>query len=268
MLISRISIGVTLMLALANGASAAQAATSRASDPALVTGINIVTIRGAKQEIHYYPAKGTSLNHKILFVPGDGGWRGWAVTIGETMASWGYDVYGLDTKTYLDGFTGTTPLTESDVMHDFRQMAEWMTNRSGEKVTLVGWSEGAGLCVLGAAGDGNRKMFTGLVTFGLGDENVLGWHWSNNLTSLVKKPKEPTFRASDYMPKIAPLPVLMIQSSHDQYSVARRGQPAVRTGARAEALRRGSGPNHRFDGDQDEFFRRLREGLPWAISAE
>ena len=267
MQISRISIGVTLMLAVTNTAFAGQASASRASDATPVTGMNIVTIRGVKQEIHYHPAKGTSLNHKILFVPGDGGWRGWAVTIGETMASWGYDVYGLDTKIYLDGFTSTTPLTESDVMHDFRQMAEWMTNRSGEKVTLVGWSEGAGLCVLGAAGDGNKKIFTGLVTFGLGDENVLAWHWSNNLMSLVKKPKEPTFRASDYMPKIAPLPVSMIQASHDQYTSLDEANRLFALAREPKRFNVVQGQNHRFDGDQDEFFRRLREELSWAISA-
>ena len=265
MRMSRISFGAVLMLVVANATFAEQAA-SVASGAAAVPGTNMVMIRGQKQELHYYPAKGTPLNHKILFAPGDGGWRGWAVTIGETMATWGYHVYGLDTKTYLDGFTGTTRLTKPDVTNDFREIAEWMTNRSGEKVTLVGWSEGAGLCVLGAAGDGNAKIFAGLVAFGLSDENVLGWHWSNNITSLVKKPTEPTFKAADYMAKIAPLPLLMIQASHDQYTSV---DEANRLFALAQEPKRFvlvDGHNHRFDGNRDEFFRRLREGLPWITS--
>ena len=113
-----------------------------------------------------------------------------------------------------------------------------------------------------------RRLFTGLVTFGLGDENVLGWHWSNNLTSLVKKPKEPTFRASDYMPKIAPLPVLMIQASHDQYTSLDEANRLFALAREPKRFIVVEGQNHRFDGDQDEFFRRLREGLKWAISGE
>ena len=70
-----------------------------------------VTIRGQALEIAVLPAQSTPLGQDVLFLPGVGGWRGWAITIAETMASWGYDVYG------------------------------------------VGWSEGAGLAVLGAAGE-------------------------------------------------------------------------------------------------------------------
>jgi hypothetical protein len=64
-----------------------------ASSFAQATGKNVVTVRGQKQEIYYYPATGAKLNHKVLFAPGDGGWRGWAITIAQQMAGWGYDVF-------------------------------------------------------------------------------------------------------------------------------------------------------------------------------
>jgi uncharacterized protein len=262
MRLMRISLGFAVTMVVANATFARQAAASVAAVP----GTNAVTIRGQKQEIHYYPARGTPLNREVLFAPGDGGWRGWAVTIGETMATWGYDVYGFDTKTYLDGFTSTTRLTESDVTNDLREIAEWMTNRSGEKVTLVGWSAGAGLCVLGAAANGNTKIFDGLVAFGLGDENVLAWHWSNNIMSLVKKPKEPTFKAADYMARIAPLPLLMIQASHDQYTSLDEVKRLFALAQEPKQLVLIDGENHRFDGNQDEFYSKLREGLQWTTS--
>ena len=37
-------------------------------------GKNVVTVRGQKQEIYYYPATSAKLNRKVLFAPGDGGW--------------------------------------------------------------------------------------------------------------------------------------------------------------------------------------------------
>jgi pimeloyl-ACP methyl ester carboxylesterase len=182
-------------------------------------GKNSVTIRGKAQAIWFYPATGAKLNHRVLFVAGDGGWPGWAIAVARQMAAWGYDVYGLDTKNYLASFTGSTTLKEGDVMSDFKQIAEWMTNKSGDRVTLIGWSEGAGLGVLAVAADANKETFTGLITFGLGDENVLGWSWRDYLTYVTKQtPHEPTFKAVNYMARIAPLRLLMIQSSHDEYS--------------------------------------------------
>ncbi|MGE0882776.1 MAG: alpha/beta hydrolase [Blastocatellales bacterium] len=227
-------------------------------------GRNLVSLRGQQAEIYYYPATGQRLNRKVLFAPGDGGWRGWAITIAQQMASWGYDVYGIDTKTYLESFTGKTTLSENDVMADFRNLALWMTRNSGERVTLVGWSEGAGLSVLAASSPENKRVFNGLITFGLGDENILGWNWKDSLTYITKtKPNQPVFHVSGYMSKIASLPYLMIQSSNDEFvpfDEARNLATLAREPKRVVVI---PANNHRFDGNQNEFFRTLREGLQW-----
>lgn len=223
-------------------------------------GRNAVTIRGQQQEVYYYPATGTKLNRKILFAPGDGGWRGWAITVAQQMTSWGYDVYGFDTKTYLSSFTGSTPLKESDVMTDFREIAKWLTKGSGERVTLVGWSEGAGLAVLAAGSDPGRRVFTSLITFGLADENVLGWSWSDNLTYVTKsKPSGPKFHVMNYIGRVPSL--LMIQSSKDEYITmdeVNRIYGAARGQKRLAVLQAN---DHKFGGNMAEFYKTLREGL-------
>jgi uncharacterized protein len=224
---------------------------------------NIVTIRGQRQEVHHYPPTAPSLNQKVLFIPGVGGWFGWAITIAETMASWGYDVEGLDTKVYLDGFSRRAGLTQADVMGDLHELVDWMTNRSGERVALVGWSEGAGLSVLAAAADGSKRVLTGIAVFGLGDENAIAWHRMDNLESLIKKPNEPTFRASDYIAKISPLPFFMIQSTHDQYTPPDEAQRLFALAQEPKRFVMVEGRDHRFDGNQEEFFRTLRQALEW-----
>ena len=237
--------------------------TTTASAQAPVPGKNVVTIRGERQEIYYLKAAGTPLHRTVFYAPGIGGWEGWAITVAETMASWGYDVYGLDTKIYLDSFTGKTTLTQADVTRDMRELGDWASKGSGAPVTFVGWSEGAGLGVLGTASADSRKTFVGLITFGLMDENVIGWHWTENLTSLVKKPHEPTFQASEYINKVAPLPLLMVQSSHDQFvgvDEAKRLFAAAQEPKRFELVQ---ADNHRFDGNHEEFFRKVRDGLEW-----
>jgi alpha-beta hydrolase superfamily lysophospholipase len=228
-------------------------------------GKNTVLVRGQKLDVYLYPAGPPHLNRKILFVPGDGGWRGYAVRLAEQMQSWGYDVYGLDTRTYLESFTsGKTHLKETDVANDFLKIARWMKGGSLERITLVGWSEGADLCLLAAADDESKGTYTGLATFGLSKEGILGWRWSD-FTSYITKtdPDEPKFSTTPYVPKVAPLPLLILQSSHDEYvpvDEAKRLFASAREPKRFVLI---EARNHRFDGNHDDFFRSLRDGLEW-----
>lgn len=227
---------------------------------AQTAGRNAVTIRGQQQDVYFYPATGTRQNRKVLFAPGDGGWRGWAIPVAQQMASAGYDVYGLDTKTYLSGFTGKTPLKDTDVMSDFKELANWMTKGSGERVTLVGWSEGAGLGVLAASGDSGRKVFTGLITFGLVDENVLAWSWSDNLTYVTKsKPSGPKFLVTNYIARVPSL--LMIQSSKDEYTTMDEVNRIYGAAHGQKRLAVIQANDHKFSGNVVEFYKTLREGL-------
>lgn len=229
-------------------------------------GKNTIVIRGERQDIYFYPAKG-QLKHpdsKVLFASGDGGWRGFAVTVAKGIASWGYDVYGLDTKRYLESFTGDSTLKASDVMSDFRRIADWITQKADERVILMGHSEGAGLCLLAAASNENKRSFRGLVSIGLSESGVLGWRLLDDITYVTKRmPNEPTFESADFLPTVSPLPLLMIQSSHDEYvsvDVARKLFSNAREPKRFLLIK---SRNHRFDGNTDEFFRALREGIEW-----
>ncbi|MBI4454374.1 MAG: alpha/beta hydrolase [Acidobacteria bacterium] len=236
-----------------------------------VAGKNSPIIRAQRQDIYFYPAESAlqRLDRKILFAPGDGGWFGFAVTVATTTASWGYDVYGLDTKRYLESFTGKTTLKETDVMSDFRQIAGWMTQGSTERVTLIGWSEGAGLCLLAAASDENKKTFFGLITLGLGESSVLGWRWSDALTYITgKDPAEPTFLSLPFLPKVAPLPLFMIQSSQDDYVAVETARHLFSAAHEPKRFSLIQARNHRYDGNRDEFFRTLREALQWINKAE
>jgi pimeloyl-ACP methyl ester carboxylesterase len=236
-----------------------------ASDQEPAAGKNEVEIRDRKQAVYFYPSSISSPKpQSILFAPGDGGWRGFAVTLAQVMASWGYNVYGLDTRQYLSSFTGKTTLKEEDVMHDFHDLAQWITKGSEEPVVLVGWSEGAGLCLLAAADQNNKRLFRGLVSLGMTETNVLGWHFWDAISYLTKEdPKEPKFNSRDYLPRVAPLPLWMIQASQDQFvsvSVARTLFDLARDPKRFTVI---EAKNHRFEGNEEALFRTLREALQW-----
>lgn len=229
-------------------------------------GKNSVLIRNTKQDIYYYPAVGDRLQRRVLFVPGDAGWRGFAVMVAERMSSWGYDVYGLDTNKYLESLmhqTGSKESRETEVMADFRQMVDWVRGEAGEHVTLVGWSEGAELTLLAAAADDKRDI-DGLITFGMGKIGILGWRWIDDVTFLTKKdPHEPKFMVTSYMTQVAPLPLMMIHSTHDEYVSPNEAKELFQTAREPKRFVLIEAQDHKFGGNKDEFFRALRDGLEW-----
>lgn len=227
-------------------------------------GKRAIEIRGKAQEVYYYPATSKPPRGKILFAPGDGGWRGFAVEIAQEASLWGYDVYGFDTKHYLESFTGKTTLTESDVMNDMRSVASAIRGNASERVIFIGWSEGAGLGVLAAAGAENKTVFHGLVAIGLGDRNVLGWRWADDITYVTKQlPNEPAFSARKHLPSISPLSLYMIQSSKDEYTPSKDAQELFEAARQPKRLSVIEAQNHRFAGNHEEFFRVLREAVEW-----
>jgi fermentation-respiration switch protein FrsA (DUF1100 family) len=230
-------------------------------------GRNTVALRGQPQDLYCYPAQGLTGRPlgKVLFLPGDGGWRGFAIDMAQTAASFGYDVCGWDTKRYLTGFTsGQTTLKATDVAGDARVIARWMTRGGSEAVTLAGWSEGAGLGLLAVAADENKKTFSGLVAIGLPDYAFLGWRWADNLTYLSKKdPTEPRFDTLPYMGKVAPRPLAMIHSSQDEYVSPEAAKKLYEAAAQPKRFFLIQARNHRYDGNREDFFRALREALQW-----
>lgn len=227
---------------------------------------NPVVVRGVQQKVFRYPgAGGSDARPCILFAPGDGGWRGFAVTVATRLASSGYDVFGFDTRDYLESFTARKALREADVAADIRTFAEAV--RRDRRVVLLGWSEGAGLMVLAAAAP-DRGPYAGLITMGLGEMNVLGWRLADYLTYLTRKaPNEPRFSVLPYMPKIAPLPLAMLQSSRDEYVTREEANRLFHAAAEPRRIVFIDAQNHRCDGAQAEFFRQLLRMLEWVRNA-
>lgn len=229
-------------------------------------GKNALIIRGQPQDVYFYPAQGAPANaQKVLFLCGDGGWEGLSLGIAAEMAKAGYDVYGFDTKWYLESFTTDNgALKDTDVQQDLAQVAKWMQTRWRERVTLVGQSEGAGLAVLAAAAPNNQDVFNGVIALGLSSTAELGWSLRDDVTYITHAdPNEPLVRATDYLPKVVPLPFCMIQSSVDQFITKQEVDALFATAQQPKLYKVVEAQNHSFGGNLDGFFQALREGLAW-----
>jgi dienelactone hydrolase len=227
-------------------------------------GENEVTIRGQRQKIYFYPAKGKGEHRKILFAPGDGGWRGFAVTITEELAKAGYDVYCIDTRRYLQSFTGRTVLSTADIASDFNQTARWIEQGAQERLLLVGWSEGAGLGLAATANAANKTIFGGLAAIGTPEYNILAWHWTDVGAEVTRKlPHEPTFKSADFMAKVSPLPLFVIASTSNQYITPEATRALFSAAREPKRLVVINARDHKYSGNTEGFFRALREGLNW-----
>lgn len=225
-------------------------------------GENSVNIRGKEQEVYYIPAKTSPALGTLLFSPGDGGWRGIAVDWAHKMASWGYDVYGIDTLHYLASLGGKEGLRPEDVTADYAELSNRL--QATKPVVLVGWSEGASLSLLAALGQGAKPSpFAGLVTIGLPEVGVLGWKWKDALSWVTKKtPEEPQFHASDYIPRLR-VPFFILRSSQDQYVSEGDAAHMLEVAAKPKRLVVVPSDNHRFSSNPDGFFRELKSALEW-----
>lgn len=221
-----------------------------------------LSIRGREQSVTLV-ASSRDHDKALLFLPGDGGWRGLAITIAQTICGWGYDVFGFDTKRYLEGFSqGGAKLNAAEMRQDLHQVIEWVRSRGAKSVTVLGWSQGAGMAIL-AAHDRPTGL-DGVLTLGLPESAVLGWSWRDTLAVAARRePDEPHFSVQPLLPAVSPTPLWMIHGSQDEYTTSQAATSLYDLANEPKRLIEIDGGNHRFDGKQAELFKALREGLQW-----
>jgi type IV secretory pathway VirJ component len=207
-------------------------------------------------------AKGT-----IIMGSGDVGWVGLAASRAQELSGEGYVVAGVNVREYLSAFTSRSAhLEPSDIQRDFGELARFL-KRSGllvPPVILSGVSEGAGIVVVAAASVENHEWISGVITMGLPQVSEIAWRWSDFTSWIIKKDAdEPSVRATDYLPAIAPIPLAMIQSTKDEYvpeSEYREMESVAREPKRQVLI---PASNHRFTDRLGDLRRAYAESLNW-----
>jgi len=219
-------------------------------------------IRGQLQFLQLY---GPPMGEPVLVSSGDGGWIHLAPHVAELLAARGFFVVGFDTKAYLVGFTTpVSSLRTADEPADFRLLANVATAATGRKPILIGVSEGAGLSVLAASNPATRQAFSGVIAIGLPDRNELGWRLKDSLTYLTHRPpNEPVFSAISLVSGVAPLPLALIQSTHDDFVPLDDTKRMVAAAAEPKRLWIVDAADHRFSSNLPEFDLRLMEAIEW-----
>jgi predicted esterase len=225
-------------------------------------------VRGGTQTITRITQAGENAKAAVLFLPGDGGWRGAAVSMGRTIGSWGYEVFGFDTKRYLENVSQSRgQLRTADMAADVEQIAGRIGTMTNKPVVLVGWSQGAAMAVAAASTAAGRGPVHGIVALGLPANGVLGWDWKATLASIAgREPDQPKFATKPLLQNAAATPIWMIHGSADEFTTTEVCRDLYQAASAPKQLHEVAGANHRFDGHLDELNRWMREGLEWLTS--
>jgi type IV secretory pathway VirJ component len=223
-------------------------------------------LRGKTLTLHIYrptgPAKGT-----VIMASGDVGWVGTGVSLATFLSHEGFVVVGLNVRQYLTRFrTKSSHLEVADPPADYRAMSLLLEAHGllTQPVVLSGVSEGAALAVLAASTPENHAWVHGVITLGLPPTAELAWKW-RDFTSWITKAdaKEPSFAPKDFIASVSPVPLVMIQSTKDEYVSEVEYQLFEATAREPKKLVLIEARNHRFGGKRLELRRQVLDALEW-----
>lgn len=219
-------------------------------------------IRGHVQQLELY---GPSNGMPVIVSSGDGGWVHLGPHVAQLLAERGFFVVGFDVKGYLAGFTSdTVTLRPADEPGDYQRLAAFASAATGRKPILIGVSEGAGLSVLAATDPDTKAAISGVVALGLPEMNELGWRWKDSLIYLTHRPpSEPTFSAAAAVAAVTPLPLAILQSTHDEFVPLADTRRIFAQASEPKRLWIIDASNHRFSSNLPEFDARLMEAIEW-----
>jgi type IV secretory pathway VirJ component len=223
-------------------------------------------VRGKTLTLHVFRPAGVPRG-TVIMASGDVGWVGLAVGMAKFLSREGYIVVGVNTRRYLAAFrTGKTHLLVTDPPADYLAMAAWLEGQQllVEPVIVSGVSEGAAIAVLAAASPENHGWLRGAITLGLPPVAELAWRWKDMRSWITKHdPREPSFAPKDVIASVSPLPLVMIQSTTDEY-VRQADYEQLEAAARApKKLVLIDARNHRFTDRRNELRTAYLEALDW-----
>ena len=237
--------------------------------PDVVTEDRDVTVRGQQFRVHFYRPEGDRPATPAIYACGDGGWRGLAPRTAEQLAHMGFAVAGIDSKVYLREFSSVaTPLTINQLARDYADVAEALRGYakvdSTTPVYVYGWSLGAGFAIAVGSDVQTRSNWAGVISIGLPKQNQLVSGVGGNHANLRNESNALFgFRSEDILPRIAPVPLVMIQSTSDTASPQKVGIALFASAGNPKKYVLIKASNHRFSGAREEFYAALGDAVTW-----
>jgi dienelactone hydrolase len=207
----------------------------------------------------------------VLFTSGDGGWSPFCADIAAHIAATGLTVVGIDIKEYLVNFASSQkPVSVDELAHDYNSIAGLSTSQPGvntkSRLTLAGWSVGAGYSVLIASQPQFQDQVDRVVAISLPIYNELAWKPTDALIYITHgTPREKVFDARLYLEKPHLAPIVFLNATDDDTSPLKEAQSLYKSAAGSKQLYIVKASGHHFEGGEKEFYSDLDRGISTAI---
>ena len=200
----------------------------------------------------------------VLFVTGDGGWRGKDLDAFHHLAAWGRPIAGFSAPDYLGHLSGSaTSVPPRQLACDFAAVIAAASDalRLGpeSKAVLVGVSRGGDLAVIAAAEEPLRRSVLGVMAVGLTGEEEYVRHRQRADAGVMVKPY-------DYLARLD-LPVCLIQSTNDEYVPAEDARRLFGPDTPDRRFLAIDSRNHSFSDARTTLYDDMRSSLDWLIDA-
>jgi fermentation-respiration switch protein FrsA (DUF1100 family) len=233
------------------------------SKPALLQWTRGVTLNGSSVMLHLVrPVASLPRGPLLIYSTGDGGWRGKDLDLFRHLSTFGYAIAGFSAPEYVKHLRGDEETTTPELLaRDFAAIIESakfdLSLPAATPVILVGVSRGAGLSVVAAGQPPLRQALDGVVVMGLTkEEEHVRWRRRRQTTEL---------EIYDYLPRLADLPVAVIQSTRDNYLPADQARTLFGADTDRRQFHAIEARNHSFAGARPLLYETLRSSLEWVV---
>jgi pimeloyl-ACP methyl ester carboxylesterase len=206
----------------------------------------------------------------VVYATGDGGWYDLDREIFEWISKWNYPAVGFSSKDYLKNLGSvsdtTTPRNLAQDFDAIIQFAEQKLNISpATPIVLVGLSRGAGLAVVAAGEGALDSKLAGVLAIALTkeEEYVVHYKHGGNPSSGKSKNELVQIETYEYLPRIKSVPVVVIQSTHDNYLPAEDARALFGPDTSLKKLLPIEAQNHSFYGGRPDLFAKTEAALSW-----
>jgi phosphatidylglycerol lysyltransferase len=224
------------------------------------TPISIELRRGAFTVFDFRPTR-SDARALILFGSGDGGWSGFEEAVSKALQKNGYEVVGINSKTYAG-----TDYDLAILQADFGRIAQMAETHYGKShpppVVLGGWSMGAAQAIAAAGGPHPPQGLAGLLLLDPCSRGRYGLRLSDQSDVLPTGPG--TFSMEEFAQTMGKLHVVQWHATQD--SIDSRAWLDSLTAPHREFDFAKTG--HYYNNDRIDFLSQLVDSVPWILSPE
>ena len=226
---------------------------------------SFVTLHGHGLRLHLSRPRTPGLARTMLiYATGDGGWWGKDRDIFRHLVTWGYPAVGFSAREYVHHL-GHDTLEPAQVAADYRAIVAAAIAALHlpleTRAVLVGKSRGAGLAVAAAGVPALNAELAGVMAVGLTREEEYVRAGVRGSPSRALQMLETYAR----LPDIGPVPVAVIQSTHDDYVPAAEARQLFGPDTATRELVAVESRNHNFGGAVDRLYAEMARSLEWML---